>query len=426
MSDVVVHNQQSHEGFNYSIAFVKNGKRYSINNFVTELNVFESLFAKAMQLKIGMVDGAGLIKAIALQPGDVISVMIQKDDKQEKKVEKDFVILEIQEGDRTQNSQGRSYSISGLTQPAHNNQVFGVSRSINGSVSEMIEQVAKDFLKIEELEVEETLGGATYVCANLPPFKIIDALTQQAVAADAKGDDNLFFFYENADGFKFKSLRKIITDAATHNYVVTPDKNRSENEQDIYRVMSFRQLKTGSQSEQIKGGMLENEVLEFNVLNRTLVSSRFRYKDKSEDIHILGKNPGRDLETNIDQWVSPEDSRNSGNAPHVVVRSDETAFNRSNYFTRKYGATKAQKHLFNQICFTLSFHGNPMLRAGDLIEIESPEFSAKEVKEQDHLFNGKFLIGNVRHRIVGSDQFVTHVDIFKDGYDTAYRMQDDA
>jgi hypothetical protein len=80
----------------------------------------------------------------------------------------------------------------------------------------------------------------------------------------------------------------------------------------------------------------------------------------------------------------------------------------------------AQKNAMNQVSYSFGFGGNSAVKAGDLIDIQAKDLSAKELKEMDVLLNGKFLIGNVRHQVLATKQYNTTVDVFKDGYDTEY------
>ena len=420
----VQHNIHSPEGFAYAVSLIKDTssgeKEYDVSNFVSEINVWESLFAKSMQCLIGFVDGAGLVEHIALEPGDQIEITIVKD-QNDVKINKRFYILSIDQGNRVTNSQGRTYTIGAVTKAAHMNKLANVIRSYKGTLGESLQSIARDYLSINDVDIEPTSGYRTVCMTGLSPFNIFDWISKQALSANGR-TDSLYYFYETADGFKFKTLRKIVEEANTHNYTLTVDKNKQHNEKDIYSIMDFHQNQLGSQHSRIDGGLYQNELMQFDIINREIKSKKYKYSDDYDKIHVIGKNPVTDLQVNYPKWINPE-TKNKGTTASLRIRSDETAFGQTNTLEQKYNHTLAQGALFNQISLSMSFFGNPKIRSGDLIDIEAGDLSAKEQKELDFLLNGKFLIANVRHRIVNAEQYVTHIDVFKDGFDTPYEMK---
>jgi hypothetical protein len=110
----------------------------------------------------------------------------------------------------------------------------------------------------------------------------------------------------------------------------------------------------------------------------------------------------------------------------VKVRSSEEAYDGVNNYSRKFGAMMAQKAMFNQIIYAVQIFGNPNIKAGDILDITAPSLSMQSSSpELDFSLQGKFLVGDVRHRVVNGEQFMTILNIFKDGYETEYKQDID-
>lgn len=419
--DIVEYNIGAPDGFGYVIELVKKSdgqeKRYGVSRFVSEFNIFESVSNKSMSLMLGFVDAAGLIQAIGFTTGDIIDVTLYKD-ANGKKVSGLFYVMDIADGDRTENSQGRTYTITGLTRAAYMDKKSTVNRSYKGTLSSALVAIAKEYLDVDVKDVETSRGERTVVMPRFGAFQVIDWICKHALS-DSGSKDSLYYFYETSDGFHFKTLRKIIADATTYTYTMSVDSNRNEDATDIFRLLDFSMVQVGDHVEKMEKGIFENELMQFNHLDRSITSNKFSYKDQYSEIHLLGPNPTTQFDKNYDQWVTDPSEERIGIRNHTRIRSDDAAYGQYNGLTEKYGHTVAQGRLFNQINFAASMFGNSALRAGDIIEVDAPEFAAKETKGLDYLANGKFLIVNVHHQVIQGEKYWTFCDVVKDGLDTA-------
>lgn len=416
-------NPDGFDAFTYGVSFIKQdtGKEYDINAFVDEFNVWESLFAKAMQAKLLITDGAGLVETIALQPGDQVRIVAFKGADNEVKLDKTFEILSIGMGQQVSNKQGRVYSISCVTSPAVKNKVRIVNRALSGKLSDMATTVAREYLDIAEVEVEETFGEKkNVVMPGYRPFKMLQWLANHAVSLDGGEDNSFYLFYEDRDGFRFKTLRQILSDATRHEYTMVGDSARFGDSKDVYRIISFQQNRMGSNASRLESGMIQNETLEFDILGRKLMTKKFDFAKDAEKLRLMGS---ATLVANTASVIA-EETKAKGVTNALKIRSAEEGYGETNTMGRKYGAMMAQKAMFNQLSYTLTLAGNPAIKAGDKIMVEAGALNADDVRGMDKFLNGEFLVGNVRHRMVGTREFNTVIDIFKDGYDTEYVSMD--
>lgn len=425
MNDLIVYNKGGLDTFQYSINIVKpDGTSLGMGQFVSEFNVWESMFAKSIQFKMGLVDAAGIIAKFGVTTGDVVSITLAINDNDANKIVSDFVILEVGDGDRTDNSQGRTYTISGLHRSAHLNVKNSVIKSYNASYSDIVSSICSDYLMVANVEVEASSGTRQLVSPGNNPFDVIGWCCKNA--QNAAGDaDSLYFFWQTADGHKFKTLRKIIADANVHSYTVGVDKNQMGDETDIFRILGFQQLKLGHQTDRTAGGLYENELMQFNHLNRNITATKKNYPAEQASVQVLRKQPVADLGSVANNWISDPAITTRGLASNVKIRSDDAAIGQVNSYQEKYSAATMQSQLFNQIGFALEVHGNPSIRAGDVIDIDAPELSSVNNKGKDFVLHGKFLIADVRHRVWHAEHYRTYLTVYADGYDTAVMSQGD-
>lgn len=422
MIELRKYNENGPDAFTYGVEIVKRttGTTYNINAFVDELNIWESLFAKSMQCSLLITDSAGLIDTAAIQPGDRVHVVLYQGVENKHKIDKVFDIMSMGAGAQTTNKQGRVYTLSCVTAPATYNKISVVNKALSGKISDMVKDVAKTYLRIEDVEVEETDGDKKSVVApGKKPFRMLDWLGMQAVSVENGVDNSLYFFYEDRDGFRFLTAKKIISRATTHEYTMTGDSGRTKDKDDIYRILNWQQNRNGSNASRLDNGMIENEMMEFDIKNRSITSSKFSFKDRHGAIALLASNPVVDVKNEL-EGLEQLAVKAKGVLAALRVRGNDAAYGETNTYARKHSAMLAQKNAMNQVSYSFGFGGNSAVKAGDLIDVNAKDLSAKEQKEMDMMLNGKFLIGNVRHQVLAAKQYNTTVDVFKDGYDTAY------
>lgn len=426
-TDIVLHNPNQPDSFGYQVAFVKtkaDGQEavYSATQYATEINVFESLFAKGCCLTMGVFDGGGLMETIALQPGDAVDVTLMKDE-DSAKVVKRFIILNIGNVNRAGNSSAKTYQISAITLPAFLNKKQTVYRGFKGKHADMVSIICREYLQLSEVEIEQTYGDFTLVSPGKAPFRLLSQIMQHAISSTYGEDGSLFFFYEDRDGFKFKTLNKIVADAKVHNYQVSVDKN-VDGVADLSKIQAFQQLKAGSQAERISAGMYENEVVEFNHVDRSISNTLWKFKEAGDRISVLAPSPVFDRINNLAQWTNEAESKIRGLSNLVKFRSSDEAYDGVNNLGRKYGSMMAQKAAFNQIIYAVQIFGNTDIKAGDVLDITAPAMKMQsDSGELDFSLQGRFLVGDVRHRMTNGEQFVTVLNLFKDGYETEYTSE---
>lgn len=424
-----VYNPKGPDAFTYGVTFIKanTGTEYDVNSLVDDLSVWESLFAKCMQAKLLCTDGSGLFDHIALQPGDKVRIVMFKGEENEFKMDKTFEIFSIQMGQQTINKLGKAYIISCLTEAGILNKVNVVGRALSGKLSDIATTVAKEYLNIQELTVEESDGEKkNLIMPQASPFKIMQRLADEAVSVEGGPDNSFYMFYEDRDGHNFKTLRQIITsDATLHVYTMTSDNSRTKDGKDLYRIISFQQNRIGSNASRLENGMVQNELLEFDLIGRRINSQKFDFSsDRARAIQLLGTQPLMDRDNNL-QGLLRDTGKIRGALSALKIRSNEEAYDEVNTYQRKHNAVMAQKAMFNQLSYTFTMGGNCALKAGDLLEVEAASLNAMEERELDMFLNGRFLIGNVRHKVTATKEFITVVDVFKDGMETEYKPRDE-
>ena len=272
--------------------------------------------------------------------------------------------------------------------------------------------------KVDPKNVEETFGSLNVSASSLEPFQVIERVNSQAVSPANGAGDNNFFFYETREGVIYKSLRKIIQDANTFNYIVPADKNRNQEseEKDYQRLLEFQVKAMDDQRQKMIEGVLENQTLTFDFISRKIEKKSFKLKDNYRDILLLGDNLAFDMDE-IDNLIG-DNNRVTDEEQHVFPRCSNKSYDQQeDFISLKRGPSQAQYHLMNQMVISCRVLGNPKIKPGDVIDLKAAQPDATDQEQRDPFLTGKFLVGSAKHVVIDAGTYETVLDLFKDGYE---------
>lgn len=424
----IINNKQVDQ-FGYKALLIKNTNnskaQFNFTTYLQRFSLFEGMFSKFMYVEGQIFDGAGFIKTIGIQAGDIIRIDLfkQPEDSLDDIISGEFYIESVSGSTRLVSGKGEIFTFRAVSKIGFMALKTKIKRSFNGKASEIIQQICDKFFdlepgKVSANNIEETFGVLNISASSLQPFDVIERINSQAVSPANKAGDNNFFFYETRQGVVYKSLRKIVQDANTFNYIIPADKNRSEESEDLdyFRILEFEVKTTDNHNQKLKEGVLENQTLTFDFISRKIEKKTFKLKDSYKDILLMGENLKFDMDE-IDNLVGDE-QRTTDEEQNVFPRCSSKSYDQpEDFITLKRGPTQAQYQLMNQTVISCRVLGNPKIKPGDIIELKAAQADPSDIEQRDPFLNGKFLVGSVKHIVIDAGTYETIIDLFKDGYE---------
>lgn len=209
---------------NMSVAIIKDGQKlkndageYELKEFVKGFEIYESIGSATLEAKIILQDTAGLINA--LSGTELFEIRLIGSI-----IDRTFFMRSYSIESRSKvNQDSESYIINLVSDEFIKNEatnVFGNTKVIFSNkteTSEVVDTILTDkrFLKTKKnVYLEETLNKHEFIVPNWRPFDTIYWMTQRSIRKTKTGGvlQNGFAFYENALGYHYKSLDKMIED----------------------------------------------------------------------------------------------------------------------------------------------------------------------------------------------------------------------
>ena len=424
----IINNKQVDQ-FGYKALLIKNTNnskaQFNFTTYLQRFSLFEGMFSKFMYVEGQIFDGATFVKTVGIQAGDIIKIDLfkQPEDSLDNIISGEFYIESVSGSTKLVSGKGEIFTFRAVSKIGFMALKSKIKRSFNGKASEIIQQICDKFFdlepgKVSANNIEETFGVLNISASSLHPFDVIERINSQAVSPANKAGDNNFFFYETRQGVVYKSLRKIVQDANTFNYIIPADKNRSEEskDQDYFRILEIEVKTTDNQGQKVKEGVLENQTLTFDFILRKIEKKTFKLKDNFKDILLMGENLKFDMDE-IDNLVGDE-QRTTDEEQNVFPRCSSKSYDQQeDFISLKRGPSQAQYQLMNQTVISCRVLGNPKIKPGDIIELKAAQANPSDIEQRDPFLNGKFLVGSVKHVVIDAGTYETVVDLFKDGYE---------
>ena len=291
--------------------------------------------------------------------------------------------------------------------------IYGISEDIQKSLfddfSIQVNQTEKEF------ESDQAVNKYSFVGNLKRPFETIQWLCPKA---QASSENFGFLFFENRDGFHFKSIENLLKQEPEFLYK-KPDR---PTETDL-RIIESNLNQSNDMGMNARMGMYSNKTIYIDLENETYEETDFDISELKSDrlkvIDIL-----KDKSTRLMFRILDSGALQKGSKKEEVEKRNELAVYQNKSYIRN-------NLLFSQ-SLNISVPINPELRAGQMIEVQFPlsELTSRGTKnkygtENDNDISGKYLIYELRH-VMLDGKSSTQLNLIRDLFTGEPKKEEDA
>lgn len=299
----------------------------------------------------------------------------------------------------------------------------------DGKISDHISKILTDqkFLATQKsIDIESTENNYNFIGNNRKPFYACTWLSKKAIPniANSKGNTAGYFFYETADGFKFKSVDNLLSQS--------PKKKLIENESPDGRGADIPKGYDGKILEKVDDntidvkakreiGAYSTRVVLFDPFNCVYEIVKPRSEEIEKNLKLAGKelpvfnkefDSGRtDNFTRTTYTLIDKGSLPSGSTDQQIQKSKEQNFDPKNILNQ---STMRYNQLFT-VRKTITIPGDFSLHAGDIIQMDYPEVTDDKTKEVNKDSGGIYMIADLCHYIT-ANVCLTKLNLVRDSY----------
>lgn len=418
--------------------------------FMVELNLFEDIYGNTISGQILMSDALGLVSSFALNGTEFIQVKLQKTSKDEFPLTKNFRVYKISNKVTGENNDYEVYTLNFCSEEFLLSEQYRISKAFKGKkISEIITSILKDYLKVgtgktKPISISDTYGTYDFVLPNKKIFETISWLSIYARPLPNVGEGADMLFFENADGYWFKSLQELYGQPSYRTFKYDPKNVGDDLNQKLSNVYNFEVLDLFDTLGAITNGTFSNRLITLDPLTRTYNETDFNYNTYMSKAKILNKTsvtnnyknrinktmydaPPENLQAGTLRMVST--NSNQKKQPFIAGKPDSVS---RDIFIENFMPNRvAQIALANYMRIKITVAGDPTLAVGKLVNFQTFQISPSDYstdkdtasRVDDPLYSGKYLITAVRH-MIKNNSYITVMELCKESNNQAFSSFD--
>lgn len=419
--------------------------KISLLSQIVEMNFYMSL-VDIMKSVFLIDDRIGLFDNYPLTGEERITVVLNQgrnfSDQTITEFKLEFYITEIKDIKINQNNRGMIYTIYAASEEYTENAKRIVSRCIYDSGPKAANTIFQDFLvtpirernsslteparslvQPKNFEIEDGPRARKYVISQQYPLDAIRWLTKHSVSPIE--DNFTYLFYEDFNGFHFKTMEKLIKDGKLNygdlyrdRFIYTSNYELVREENNLNRNLQYRVInnitynRRNSTLEKVASGYIANEYVDINPLLKTFKVTKTQ-KDITPTENTLERfplNTDKFITDIQDLYTKDEMTPKIKYAINIHELGDEPEYE------KKFGKTIQHMTGLNQIDKFISVPLDLTLTVGQVIWLDFGSTHGFNQIETEKYVSGCYLIFETKHVILGTGNGSTVLRVFRDSY----------
>lgn len=413
------------------------GAPTEIKNLVPEFSYYENLLSNTLTARMVVTDSGGLdpqnikdmpgiLDGIPIRGGEAVEVIIT-DAFQTKLTFSGAKALYVNRVSAGQPGTQKDVLIIDLcTRDYFANEQVRIKKCFQGKISDSVFEIIKDAKtglgSPKDIEIDETVEPYRFIGNLWKPFKVSTWLASRAnPAKKGPGHAAGYFFYEDYDGFKFKSIDALVAREPIKKYQYTnlPQKKEGYEPVQIYSINRNIDVQ-----QNLLLGTYNNRSIFWNALDCQYIRVDYDIKQQKPNLDIAGKNfvgdfvnekftelPTRLMTRILDNGYQP-----LGNSAEEQLQQWKSKPKKPMYEAPNLMAQTLMR--YNQL-YSIKTHitirGDMTLRAGHTVLCEFPDLKDNRNRKPNATTTGKYIIASLCHRITRSET-LTSLTLVRDSF----------
>jgi hypothetical protein len=390
------------------------GQTVDLRKVFIELQICQDLFSSVMSGNILIDDGHDIFSNFYFCGNEYLNISIDKPSLG-KPIEKIFRVYSSTKrrptGESAQMyllnfcSEEMIFSNSKLVSKAYKSQkTVDIIRDV------LVNELKVDISKIKTLE--PTSGTYDYVVPNYRPLEVIQWAASRSYDASKKF---CYFFYEDRDGFQFKSYNTLTKQKPykTLKYELkTVDQDPAVNKDSIdkFRILNdfniLTSLSNGSFASKLLSVDIFSQQFKTDVYSIDVAEGQQNLLNKFKPINGLKNQDNLPITTSYDAFF------------RTYISINDTASEKSNDIKLWMMNRALHMSLMHNFRIEIVIPGDILLKAGEVVKYEFPRFEGADSKGKatDEYRTGNYLVSAINHKFTGGDKgdFESIVELVSD------------
>jgi hypothetical protein len=274
--------------------------------------------------------------------------------------------------------------------------------------------LTKDGLNTQKKTVVEESGNRVKFTSNFwSPVKCLNYLSTISLN---KNKNPSYLFFENRDGFNFRSIDEILKSNTYHKFIkdnytrdVTSEQNASSQQnitEDYKRILEFEVPVLTDYLKSTQGGYIKSRIISHNILSKKYTVKNYSIKEDSNYNTLLNPTPA------YSKYSLANNAASMLNFPTYFANFSNTGDSSSYKFIQKRMAFFQQLEKYK---VTLNAFGRTDYTVGQVVELTIPkatQITAEDTETRDMILSGRYLISAINHTIT-RENHICNMELIK-------------
>lgn len=389
-----------------------NGQVANITNQVVLVEIYEDLFASFTTISIVIRESVDYINLFPFVGEEYVDIDILTPT-MEQHIKGRFYIYKITDREYTSEREV-VYAIKCISEEFITDANTKISKTFAGNIGESAFKIlGKDGLNTTKKLNVETTSNVTKFTANFwTPSKCLNYLA--STATNVAGSPT-YLFYENRDGFNFRSIDSLLSAQPYHkfikdNYTRTPIGSSTESvkdpKEDYKRILEFSVPVLTDYITEIQSGRLKSRLITHDILTKKYTVKDYSVKKDPNPPTLLNPNPA----------YSKYGSANSASTMLFLPRYYANFTNFSDVTNTK----TVQKRMsffqgLSKYKINIQVFGRTDYTVGQVVEVNVPkvtQITRADPDPRDKILSGNYLISAISH-VINRENHVCNIELVK-------------
>jgi hypothetical protein len=363
---------------------------------MVELNIYEDIWSPTMSGMMIMGDALDMISSNKMHGNEYLLISVDKPGLNNPIV-KTFRIYKI--GERSLGSNGlQNYKVFFCSEEFFLSAQTLVSKSYKGlTVGKMVEDLLLRKLKVLQSKIamiEQTGGNFDFIIPRMQPLQAISWLCPRAYNTNR----NLYFFFENRDGFNFVSYETLlgIVPYGTFTYGIKTDQDPVKNS-GMFNILTVVEDFDGLKA--LRSGAFSSTLATFDVINRKYTAKNFNVTQLANNATLNSDLPANDFNNRLGASFY----NTTDNMLKYVIMNDADPTRNPQRYDKWLPQTASRLGLLNSFKMIGVLPGDVNIKVGMTINVN---ILKQEVQDGTTALNkmrsGRYLIASVHHKFIQS------------------------
>ena len=387
-------------------------KGFSINNVLT-LAYIEDIKSASVQMHISLTDTAdgALSEMSGMEP-----VYVEFEDSEGNNFNQNLMVYDIQ-ARVIQGSKSKGTLVC-CSPDLINNASTKVSRRFGTGGGKTIDKIVKEDILEEilgttrDIDARATKNTFSFISPYWSPFTMINYLASKSIPKEDKDSKNAsagYAFYENADGYHFRSYDSFCDDKFKYKFIVGYEEPaEAKPDPQIIGVDSINIVENGDILMGLNIGSFNSKVMTFDMKDNG-------YKEYDFNIHKYYKSvPKLNGDVTLPKYF--EKFKKNTVPTRIMSKVVDTALYTEGTFTKDITKLLSQSSLREKLFYNkkveIEFTGNILPRVGEIVELTT--YRGKD-RNLDTANSGIYVIGRIHREYISSnDRMTTKMTLYTD------------